>query len=52
LLNDELHTVQVITFDHLLRQAERMLVAMNVSDENPTPEEIQIDKIPPEDLPF
>jgi hypothetical protein len=52
LLNDELHTVQVITFDHLLRQAERMLLAMNVSDENPTLEEIQIDQIPPEDLPF
>lgn len=52
LLNDQLHTVQVMTFDHLLRQAERMLVVMNISQQNPPPEDIEIGEIPPEDFPF
>lgn len=50
LLNDELHTVQVLTFDHLLKQAERILAVMEVRDENPSP--IEIDDINPEDIPF
>lgn len=45
LLNDELHTVQVITFDHLYKQAERILAVMEVSDENPPLEEISADDI-------
>lgn len=52
LLNDELHTVQVITFDHLLRQADRMLAVMNIRDENPTPEDIEVDDLSAEDFPF
>src|SRR3989344_4740959 len=41
LLNDELHTVQILTFDQLQKQAERMLAVMEVRDENPTPIEIK-----------
>jgi hypothetical protein len=52
LLNDELHTVQVITFDHLFKQAERILTVTKMPDENPTPEEVGIDQIAPEDLRF
>jgi hypothetical protein len=52
LLNDELHTVQIISFDHLLKQAGRMLVVVQVPGENPTPEEIGIEEISAEDLRF
>ena len=52
LLNDELHTVQVITFDHLFKQAERMLAVKKLSEENPEPVEIGIEQIAPEDIPF
>lgn len=52
LLNDELHSVQVLTFDHLLKQAERMLAVMKISDDNPPLEELDIDQINMEDLPF
>ncbi|MDQ2950187.1 MAG: DUF4263 domain-containing protein [Acidobacteriota bacterium] len=50
LLNDELHSVQVITFDHLLKQAERMLAVMKVPDDNPHLEELTPDEI--EDFPL
>lgn len=50
LLNDELHTVQIITFDHLYKQAERMLAVMEVKDENPIP--VEVEDIDPEDIPF
>ena len=49
LLNDELHTIQVLTFDHLLAQAERMLAVMQVKDENPALEEVEITA---DDIPF
>jgi hypothetical protein len=52
LLNDELHTIQVITFDHLLKQAERMLAVMKVPDDNPPLEDLEVDEIRPEDIPF
>ena len=52
LLNDELHSVQVITFDHLLKQAERMLVVMQVPDDNPSLEEVDVDELQDEDFPF
>lgn len=48
LLNDELHSVQVITFDHLFKQAERMLAVMEIKDENPLVEE----EINADDFPF
>src|SRR3989344_262724 len=50
LLNDELHSIQVITFDHLLRQAERILFVMQVEDENPPLEEVS--EISIDDIPF
>lgn len=50
LLNDELHTVQVITFDHLYKQAQRMLAVMEIEEENIPLEEIE--EINPEDIPF
>ena len=40
LLNDEMHNVQIMTFDHLLVQADRMLAVMRVKDENPPLEEV------------
>jgi hypothetical protein len=52
LLNDELHSIQVMTFDHLLRQAERMLAVMEVSHENPNPEIVDPDEISDDDIPF
>lgn len=50
LLNDELHTVQVLTFDQLLAQAERLIAIMQVPDENPTLQEVE--EIDPMDIPF
>lgn len=50
LLNDELHTVQVITFDHLLKQAEKILAVMQVREENPPLEDVG--EINPDDIPF
>lgn len=50
LLNDELHNVQVITFDHLSKQAKRILAVMEVNDENPVP--VEVDNINPKDIPF
>ena len=50
LLNDELHTVQAITFDHLFAQAECMLAVMDISDENPSP--VEVSDIDPDDFPF
>lgn len=50
LLNDELHTVQIITFDQLEKQAERMLSVMEIKDDNPTP--VEVEEINPEDIPF
>lgn len=50
LLNDELHNIQVITFDHLLKQGERMLSVMQIPDENPVLEEVK--EIRPEDIRF
>jgi hypothetical protein len=52
LLNDELHSVQVITFDHLLQQAERMLAVMKVSEENQPGVDLDIDEICMDDPPF
>lgn len=50
LLNDELHTVQVMTFDHLSTQAKRILAVMEVKDENPVP--VEVDDINPGDISF
>ena len=50
LLNDELHTVQVMTFDHLSKQAGRILAVMEIKDENPVP--IEVDDINIGDIPF
>lgn len=50
LLNDEMHNVQILTFDHLLAQADRMLAVMQVKDENPPLEEVE--DIDPNDIPF
>lgn len=50
LLNDRLHTVQVITFDHLSKQARRILTVMEVRDENPVP--VDVDEIDIDDIPF
>jgi hypothetical protein len=52
LLNDELHSVQVITFDHLSKQAERMLAVMQVSKANPALEDVDIGELGDEDIPF
>ena len=52
LLNDELHSVQVITFDHLLQQAERMLAVMKVPEENQPGADLDIDEICMDDPPF
>jgi hypothetical protein len=52
LLNDELHSVQVITFDHLLKQAERMLAVRQVSDDNQELEDMDIGELRDEDFPF
>lgn len=47
LLNDELHNVQIITFDHLLERAKRSLETMSADGEQiDTPEEIPADDIP------
>ena len=50
LLNDELHTVQVITFDHVLKQGKRMLAVMQPEDDEPPLEEIE--EIDLDDIPF
>jgi hypothetical protein len=50
LLNDELHTVQILSFDQLYKRAERMLAVMEIVDENPIP--VEVDEINPEDIPF
>ncbi len=50
LFNDELHSVQAITFDQLLAQAQRMLSIMDIKDENPPLEEVE--DINPDDIPF
>ncbi len=50
LLNDELHNIQILTFDHLLQQAERMLAVMQVKDENPIL--LEVEDINPDDIPF
>jgi len=52
LLNDELHSIQVMTFDHLLRQAEQMLVVMKTPDENTRPGIVEQSEIDDEDIPF
>jgi hypothetical protein len=52
LLNDELHSIQVMTFDHLLQQAERMLVVMKAPDGNPRLEIVDPSEIDDEDIPF
>jgi hypothetical protein len=50
LLNDVLHNVQVITFDHLLKQGERILAVMQVSDNEYPIEEVEEND--PDDIPF
>lgn len=52
LLNDELHTVQVITFDHLLKQAERILSVTKVTEDNLPLEDVEFDDLDLDDIPF